>query len=175
MAQSVKINGVTYSDVDKVQIPLATDTSKLVEYLNTEDATAVAASVKKDETFYAGGKKVTGTMAVNGTITKTLDTTNTSATIPEGYTSGGTVQIVPETKTATPTKSAQEIIASSGKVISKVTVAKIPDTYQDVTGVTAAAADVKSGKKIVDANGNVVTGTHTDPSFTLTDGVLAIR
>ena len=175
MAKSVKINGVTYSDVDKVQIPLATDTSKVVEYLNTEDATAAAASVKAGETFYSGGEKKTGTMPVNGAITVTLDTTNTSKDIPEGYTSGGKVQIATETKSVTPTKTAQEVTASSGKVISKVTVAKIPDAYQDVTGVTAAAADVKEGKKIVDATGAVITGTHTDPSFTLTDGVLAIR
>lgn len=65
-------------------------------------------------------------------------------------------------KTATPTKSAQTIVPTKGKVLDRVTVAAIPDDYQDVTGVTATAADVLVGKKIVDAEGTVVTGTMAD-------------
>ena len=63
---------------------------------------------------------------------------------------------------ATPTKKAQDITPTTGKVLSKVTVAAIPAAYQDVTGVTAVAADVLVGKKIVDAEGTVITGTMAD-------------
>lgn len=175
MPQNVVINGVTYSEVKKVEIPLATDPSQIIDYLNTDDATAAAASVKKGETFYAAGEKKTGTMPVNSAIDKTLDTSDTSANIPEGYNPGGTVKVVTETKNVTPTKEEQTVNASSGKVISQVKVAKIPDAYQDVTKVDAAAADVKSGKKFVDANGNLVTGKHTDPTITLANGVLSIK
>ena len=77
-----------------------------------------------------------------------------------GYHSGaGTVKIVPETKTATPTKSAQTIEPAEGKVLSSVEVAAIPAAYQDVTGVTAAAGDVLAGKKFVDAKGALVPGS----------------
>jgi hypothetical protein len=38
-------------------------------------------------------------------------------------------------------------------------VAAIPDAYQDVTGVTAAAADVLDGKFIVDAKGAKLEGS----------------
>lgn len=175
MAQNVVINGVTYNEVKKVEIPLASDPSQCIDYLNTDDATAAAASVKKGETFYAGGEKRTGNMPVNSAIDKTLDAADSSVSIPEGYNPGGTVKVVPETKTVTPTKEEQTVKASSGKVMSQVTIGKIPDAYQDVSGVDAAAADVKKGKKIVDANGNTVTGTHTDPSFTLANGVLSIK
>ena len=109
-----------------------------------------------------GGVK-TGTMTNNGAVTKTLDVSSAQATeytIPAGYHNGeGKVNIVSETKSATPTKSAQTISPTTGKVLSAVTVNPIPDEYQDVTGVTAGAADVLVGKDIVDAEGNVVEGT----------------
>lgn len=111
----------------------------------------------------ADGTVITGTMVNNGKIDKTLDATTVTFTIPKGFHSGtGTVKIVLETKNVTPTKSQQKITPSSGKVLSEVTVAPIPDAYQDVTGVTAGAGDVVVGKKIVDATGAVVDGSMPD-------------
>ena len=104
-------------------------------------------------------------MADNKAVAKVLDasTGNQIYTVPVGYHNGeGTVSVVLESKTATPTKAEQVISATKGKVIDKVTVAAIPSAYQDVTGVTAVAADVLEGKKIVDAEGTVITGTMTD-------------
>ena len=108
----------------------------------------------------ADGKPVTGTMANNGAVEKTMTPTDATYTVPAGYHNGeGTVKIVPETKSATPTKKAQTISPSEGKVLSSVSVAAIPDEYQDVSDVTAAAADVLTGKKIVAADGTVVDGS----------------
>ena len=81
------------------------------------------------------GNKITGTMANNGAISKTLDTSTTSYDVPKGYTDGGTVNIVTETKTVIPTKSTQNITPTSGKVLSKVTVNPIPDNYVDASTV----------------------------------------
>ena len=67
--------------------------------------------------------------------------------------------MIPEEKTATPSKSVQTIVPTTGKVLSKVTVGTIPAAYQDVSGVTAAAADVLAGKKIVTADGNLISGS----------------
>lgn len=135
-------------------------------YQDVTGVTAVAADVLTGKNIVGtDGSIIEGTMTDNGTVTKVLDATadNQSFTIAAGHHSGeGAVTIVLEQKAVTPTKSAQTITPTKGKVLDKVTVAAIPTDYQDVTGVTATAADVLVGKKIVDAEGTVVTGTMAD-------------
>lgn len=130
-------------------------------FQNVSSVTATAANVLTGKVFVAAdGTVVTGTMANNGTVNKTLDGTTVSYTIPAGYHSGtGKVQIVLETKSVTPTKTAQNVVPSAGKVLSKVTVAAIPDAYADVTGVTATADKVLDGSVIVNNLGATVEGT----------------
>ena len=129
-------------------------------YIDTTDADAVAGDILDGKFAYVDGEKIEGTMVNNGAVSKTLSGSATSYTVPAGYHDGtGTVSIVTETKSATPTKSAQTITPSTGKVLTSVSVAAIPAAYQDVTGVTAVAADVLDGKYIVLANGTKVEGS----------------
>ena len=130
------------------------------QYVDTSDATATAAQILDGATAYVDGEMVEGTMPNNGAVTETLNTATTSYTVPAGYHSGtGKVSVSLETKSATPTKSQQTISPSAGKLLSSVSVAAIPDAYQDVTGVTAVAADVLTGKVIVSATGEKITGS----------------
>lgn len=89
-------------------------------------------------------------------------------TIPAGYHNGsGTVVGIPgggnydlQAKTVTPTKSQQSITPDTGKYgLSSVTVEAIPDNYQDVSTVTATAADVLTGKVFVGSDGVSTAGT----------------
>lgn len=130
-------------------------------YQDVTGVTAAAGDVLATKIIVGkDGKPITGTMPNNGAVKKTLDANTNTYTIPAGYHSGsGAVSITPETKTVTPSKSTQHATPTSGKVLTDVTINPIPAAYQDVTGVTAEAADLLSGKVIVSATGTKVTGT----------------
>lgn len=135
-------------------------------FQNVTNVNATASEVLSGKIIVvSSGAEVEGTMTNNGAISKTLDATtnNQSYTVPTGFHNGaGAVQIVLEQKSATPSIVAQNITPTAGKVLSKVTVNAIPSAYQDVTSVTASAADVLTGKTIVSASGSVVDGAMTD-------------
>ena len=130
-------------------------------YQNVTSVTATAPDVLTGKVIVdKTGKQIVGTMANNGAVEQTLDVNTPSYTVPAGYHDGkGVIKIVPEAKSVTPTKSEQVINPNTGNVLSKVTVAAIPDKYQDVTSVTAGAGDVLTGKKIVSASGEVIDGS----------------
>ena len=141
------------SDVTVAPIPEA--------YQDVSSVTSVAGDVLANKVFVdATGKVTAGTMPNNGAVSKTLTAADPSYAVPAGYHSGaGKVQIVLESKTVTPTREAQTISPSTGKVLSTVSVGAIPDELQDVSNVTATAPNVLTGDVFVDAEGNEVTGT----------------
>mgnify|MGYP007004243863 FL=1 len=117
------------------------------KYADATDVSVTADKLLKDETAIGWDAEaeapvaVTGTMPNNGAISKTLDTTTASYTIAKGYHDGtGVIKLVTETKSATPTESTQTISPTAGKVLSSVTVNRIPTKYKDATGMTATAA-----------------------------------
>ena len=206
MAQTIKINGVTYNDVKHLRAPLASDETKMAIFPDTSDATAKAASIKEGETAYIDGEKVEGTMPVNGAVDGAISTKDGTVNVPEGYTPGGSVgisntekaKIIPnnirqgvtvlgvegamssteglksQAKEVTPTKSEQVVTPDNGyNALSMVTVGEIPAAYITTTDANATAEDIKNGKTAY-VNGKKVTGSHTDPAFTLANGVLTI-
>ena len=117
-------------------------------YQDVSSVTATAADTLTGKVFVTSdGTVTTGTMANNGAVTKALDAATTSYTIPKGYHSGaGKVSVTVETKEVTPTKAAQEIVPSTGKLLSKVSVAAIPNNYVDTGDADAVAANILDSK-----------------------------
>lgn len=88
--------------------------------------------------------------------------------IPKGYHDGsGTVSGVKgggnyklQSKTITPTKKQETVTPDEGNFgLSDVVVNAIPDNYQDVSSVTATAADVLANKLFVTKEGELTPGT----------------
>ena len=206
MAQTLKINGVTYNDVKEVKIPLASDPTQNVVYSDTSDATAHADEIINGRLAYVQGEKLVGTMPNNGSVKGKIASRDGSVSIPKGYTDGGSVTIDDnekakliagnirkgvtvlgvegsmsategvnaQAKSVTPTKQQQVVTPDDGyNYLTDVTVEAIPAQYITTTDATAAEDDIKKGKTAY-VNGKKVAGTHTDPAFTLANGVLSI-
>lgn len=156
------------TEVTRIQTGRNTIRAKLVELgmaQSTDNLDKLAAAVEGIEN--------------RGAISATVQEGDTY-TIPKGYHNGsGTVSGVAgggnyslQSKAVTPTKKQQNITPDSGFYgLSDVTVAPIPESYQDTSSVTAGAADVLTGKVIVDAAGKALAGTmpnNGDVSKTLT-------
>lgn len=117
--------------------------------------------------------------------TVSIDSTEQAKLVPANIRQGVTVLgvegtmspsegVKAQSKSITPTKAQQVVQPDSGYThLAQVTVAAIPAQYITTTDANAAADDIKSGKTAY-VNGKKVTGSHTDPTFTLTSGVLSI-
>lgn len=144
------------TQISRIQQDRNTIRTKLVELgmaQNTDDLDKLAIAIDGLEN--------------RGAVSATVQEGDTY-TIPKGYHNGsGTVSAVSgggsyslQSKTVTPTKNQQNVTPDSGYYgLSDVTVGAIPEVYQDVSTVTAGAADVLTGKVIVDATGRPVPGS----------------
>lgn len=111
-------------------------------------------------------------VSASGLITATASASqNITPSVSAGYVSSGTAGTISVSgsntqqlstqaaTTITPTNSSQTAVSAGKYTTGDITVAAIPAAYQDVTGVTATASDVVSGKDIVNSSGTVVHGS----------------
>lgn len=144
------------TEITRIQTDRNTIRAKLVELgmaQSTDGLDALAAAVEKVENRGA----VSASVQEGETYTIPKGYHNGSGTV-SGVAGGGNYSL--QSKTATPTKLQQNVTPDSGYYgLSDVTVAPIPEAYQDVSSVTAAAGEVLTGKIFVDAAGKVTAGT----------------
>lgn len=87
----VVINGITYSACPEVDIPKAgSGTAKFYDVSNVD---ASASNVLAGKVFVGSSGEDTGSMANNGSVGGSISTKAGTVTIPEGFTSGGSVGI----------------------------------------------------------------------------------
>lgn len=88
---SVVINGVQYNDVPAVQIPK--QGSGTATFYDTSSGDATSSHILTGKKAFNSSGEVSGGMANNGSTGGTISTKAGSVSIPEGYTSGGSVSI----------------------------------------------------------------------------------
>ena len=136
-------------------------------YQDVSDVTATAPDVLAGKIIVdSKGKPVAGTMPNNGAVAKTLTPAAPSYTVPKGFHGGtGTIKIITEAKTISPTKKKQTVTPTNGKVLESVTVNAIPENYVDTTSGDALAAEILAGKKAW-VDGKEVTGSMANNGAT---------
>ena len=144
------------TEISRIQSSKSLIRTKLIEL-------GLATSVDNLDTLASAINDIVNQGAVSITVKK-----GETATIPAGYHNGsGTVtgisgenDINLQSKSVTPSKKQQSVTADSGySGLSSVTVAPIPDIYQDVSSVNAEADKVLTGQIFVTSTGAVVPGT----------------
>ena len=107
MAKNVKINGVTYSNVPYVNIPLA-EGSGNAKFVDTDSGDAVAGDIRSGKKAWVDGNEVTGTIPEKTSTDVTVS--GKAVTIPAGvYDSSVTKNVADGTVTPTATVSGDEV------------------------------------------------------------------
>ena len=145
MAQNVVINGVTYSNVPKVEIPLS-GTSGTAEFLDTSDATVTSGDqMLASYTAYANGTKYTGTIAAKSSSDVTVS--GDTVSVPAGaYSSAVSKSVAAGAVTAPSTISGSSASVSTGTntltLTKSVSVTPVVSTAGYVSSGTAGDASV---------------------------------
>lgn len=156
------------TELSRVQTDRNTIRTKLVEL-------GLAASTANLDVLAAAIEDIVNQGAISAEVKE-----GETYVIPKGYHPGtGTVKGVSgggnyilQAKAVTPTKKQQAVAPDAGYYgLSSVTVGAIPENFQDVSSVTATAADTLTGKIFVAADGTVTTGTM--PNNGATDAILS--
>ena len=152
MAQSVVINGVTYSNVPSVQIPKSD--SGEATFWDTTGASAASGDILQGKTAFGSAGSISGSMTNNGGLQGGISTADGHYTIPAGYTSGGTVSIT----------AAEQAKLVTGNIRSGVTILGVAgkSSVVETSDATATAATIFSGATAY-VNGSKITGEMTTP------------
>jgi len=167
MAKNVVINGVTYSDVPYVNIPLAgTGVTGNAKFVDTDSGDAVAGDIRSGKKAWVDGNEVTGTLAAKASSDITVS--GKTVTVPAGiYDSPASKSVADGSVTPNATVAGDEI----GSTASDYPVTVTPSA-------TVSAGYVSGNKtgtaitKYIQVEDKTVTPTTSAQDITPTSGKL---
>ena len=159
MAQNVIINGVTYENVPRVDIPL--DGGGTAEFYDASDATAAAGDILSGKTAYGASGKVVGSIATK--TSADLTASGATVTAPAGYYASAASKAVASGSATTPATTIS-VNSSTGVITASVSGTK------SVTP-TISAGYVSSGTAgTITVSGSGTEALSTQAAQTITPG-----
>ena len=166
MAKSVVINGVTYSDVPKVEIPLADGEGEAI-FIDTDSGDVKATDIRSGKKGWAQGVEVTGTVVERNNTS--VSVVGKSVTVPAGiYDNEVSVSVTDATVTPNAAVTGSEI----GNTQSAYPITITPKASVDTTGYVESVADGAAITKYIQVEEKTITPTMSVQSVTPTSGKL---
>lgn len=166
MAKNVVINGVTYSSVPRVTIPLSGGTGE-ANFVDTDSGDAVAADLRNGKKAWVKGQEVTGSATANTAASVTV--AGKTVTIPAG------IYDEPVTKSiadgaVTPNAAVTGDVIGDTSTAYPVTVT--PKASVTTPGYVSSVADGAQVKKYIQVESKSATPSDTDQNITPGTGKL---
>lgn len=167
MAQNVIINGITYQNVPEVDIPKVGD--GVAKFMDTDDATLASGDeMLSGKTAYAGGTKITGTIATKTSTDLTVS--GATVTAPAGYyASAASKSVASGSATAPATISGTSASLSSGT--NTITLSKTISVTPTVSAGYVSSGT--AGNSAVSLTASVTTKGATTYTPTTSDQTIA--
>lgn len=167
MAQDVVIRNITYDDVPEVDIPL--QGGGTAKFMDTSDATLESGDQMLDGvTAYAGGTKITGTIASRGSSDLTVS--GATVTAPAGYYSSSASKAVASGSATAPAS----ISATSASVATGTNTLTLSKTVSVTPVVTAGyVSSGSAGNSSVSLTASVTTKAAATITPTTTNQTIA--
>lgn len=157
MAKNLVINGVSYTDVPYVEIPLSGGSGN-AKFVDTDSGDAATGEILSGRKAWVDGNEVTGSMANVGAQSGSISTKDGTVAPTQGYHNGsGAIGIAASEKA----KLVSENIKAGVTVLGVAGKSTVVDTA--LSADAAGAGSIMSGKKAY-VNGALITGSATVPT-----------
>lgn len=151
MAQNLMVHGVRYAGISKLEIPRASGDGN-AKFFDTASATAESSDILETKTAYGPDGIVTGSIRNVGAINGIIDSLDDQVQIPEGFTTGGSIEILS-------TERAKVLPSNIRAGVSILGVDGAPTVVETSTESGAGSNDIVEGKEAF-VNGEMVTGSR---------------
>lgn len=167
MAKNVQINGVDYSNVASVKLPLTADLGTFAYYYDTDSGDAAAGDMRNGKKAWVDGAEVTGNVAVKSGANLTVS--GKTVTVPAGiYDSQAQKSVADGSATPSATVTGDEL----GDTSSSYPISITPKATVGTPGYISSIADGAVITKYIQTESKSVSPGGTEQTITPTTGKL---
>ena len=167
MAKNVQINGVDYSNVATVKLPLTADLETFAYFYDTDSGDAAAGDIRSGKKAWVDGAEVTGNVAEKSGADLTVS--GKTVTVPAGiYDSQAQKSVADGSATPSATVTGDEI----GDAASSYPISVTPKATVGTAGYISTIADGSAVTKYIQTESKNATPSGSEQTITPTAGKL---